>query len=316
MIVPMTLRRLAALLVGTLLFLTACSGDDSDASGDDAGQFEAVGNSISDGGGDTDSGAPADVATDGESAAGTGGGPATPDLAPSTDPALAGDGRDIISTAEIHLRVDDLAQGVRRVDRLVAAAGGFVFGENTDLRTGARTRIVLKVPPRQFRGLLADLGELGDVETQNISTEDVTDRVVDLESRISTAEISVLRLRALLAEATAIPDIANIENQLLNRETSLEELRGQLRTIENQVSLATITAVLRSERTSPPPPPPPPAEPQTGFRDGLHSGARALRTFAVGASAVAGALLPWSPLLLVAAFVGWQVARRRRSTVG
>ena len=39
---------------------------------------------------------------------------------------------------------------------------------------------------------------------------------------------------------------------------------------------------------------------QTGFLDGLRSGGDALRTFAIGLSAVAGALLPWSPLLIAA----------------
>ncbi len=44
----------------------------------------------------------------------------------------------------------------------------------------------------------------------------------------------------------------------------------------------------------------PPEDTQTGFLDGLRSGGDALRTFAIGLSAVAGALLPWSPLLIAA----------------
>ena len=309
-----TLRRLAAvLLVGTLFLLTACSGDDAgDSSSDDAG---SSGETATAEGGD-EAGADAlqdlDAAGGGESAAGSAEASA-PDAGPLIDPAVAAEGREIISTAEIHLQVDDLATGARRLDRLVARADGFVYGEQTDLRQGARTRIVIKVPPSRFHGLLTDLAELGDVATQTISTDDVTDQVVDLDSRISTAEASVFRLRALLAEATVVPDIANIENQLLQRETELERLRGQRRTIENQVSLATITAVLRSERTTPPPPPQP-EEPQAGFFDGLHGGASALKTFAVGASAVAGALLPWLPLLALGGFIAWRMLRRRPVT--
>jgi len=65
--------------------------------------------------------------------------------------------------------------------------------------------------------------------------------VVDLESRITTAEASVVRLRNLLDDASELETIATLENQLLQRETSLEQLRGQLRTVRNQVDLATIT---------------------------------------------------------------------------
>lgn len=318
---PSTPRRtvtvLALALVAVLLFLTSCSGDDSgdEASSDDAGATGAMvegeaGDSDSAEGALLDERASADQLTaagGGESAAGSG----TTGAAPTVDPALAADDREIISTAEVHLHVDDLSEARQRVNRLVGRAGGYVFGENTDLREGARTRIVIKVPPRRFRALLDDLGTLGDVETQTIDTDDVTDQVVDLDSRISTAEASVFRLRALLDEATVIPDIANIENQLLQRETELEQLRGQRRTIENQVSLATITTVLRADRTEPPPPPEPPAEPQAGFFDGLHGGASAFRTFAIGVSAVLGALLPWMPLLLLGGFIAWRLARRK-----
>jgi len=303
---PVTLLALA--LVAVLLSLTACTGDDSgeDSSSDDAGGSEAAMTA------GTDATASEVDALEGggggESAAG-GRSAAVPDAA--IDPALVAEDREIISTAEVHLHVADLSDARRRLNRLVGRAGGYVFGENTDLREGARTRIVVKVPPRRFRSLLDDLGTLGDVETQTIDTDDVTDQVVDLDSRISTAEASVFRLRALLDEATVIPDIANIENQLLQRETELEQLRGQRRTIENQVSLATITTVLRADRTEPPPPPGPPAEPQAGFSDGLHGGARAFRTFAVGVSAVVGALLPWAPLLLLVGLVAWRVARRK-----
>jgi hypothetical protein len=166
------------------------------------------------------------------------------------------------------------------------------------------------VPPDRFRAVLADLADLGEVQTQSVTTDDVTDQVVDLDSRIATAEASVFRLRALLAEADVVTDIARIENQLLQRETDLETLRGQRRTIEQQVAMATITVVLRGERTAPPPPEPE-EPPQKGFADGLRAGAQALRTFAVGLSAVAGALLPWLPLIAAAAFVLWRLNRRR-----
>jgi hypothetical protein len=309
MTAPSVLRRPAALLglvlVAVLALSSACAGDDSgDAGGssDDSGSVsadEATSDTVA---------ADVDALAGGESAAG--GRSADTQSGPVIDPAVAED-REIISTAEIHLRVDDLDEGRQRLNRLVGRAGGYVFGENTDLRQGARTRIVIKVPPRRFRALLDDLGSLGDVETQTIHTDDVTDQVVDLDSRISTAEASVFRLRALLDDATVIPDIANIENQLLQRETELERLRGQRRTIDNQVSLATITAVLRADRTAPPPPP---EDPQPGFFDGLHGGVDAFRTFAIGVSAVVGALLPWTPLLLLIGLVAWRVARRKPSS--
>jgi hypothetical protein len=60
----------------------------------------------------------------------------------------------------------------------------------------------------------------------------VTERVVDLRSRVATNEVSVERLRDPLSDAKNLEDVARLEIQLLERETTLETLRGQLRTIE------------------------------------------------------------------------------------
>ena len=95
------------------------------------------------------------------------------------------------------------------------------------------------------------LGNIGEVRTQTVTADDVTERIVDLESRIKTAEVSVERLQALLAEATDIKTIANVENQLLQRETDLETLRGQLRTLQDRVALATITLTLTEALANP-----------------------------------------------------------------
>lgn len=289
---------LTALLATLALGAVACGSTLRQDAGDEAAFTAAP-----DGAEGATDGVALDEAAAGESAAGGGG----TGLA-EVDPAVVAENRQIVSTGRIAVTVDDLDRAVERLLTIVEDADGLVFDERTDLQAGARTRLVVKVPPDEFRATLDALGGLGEVATQSVSTEDVTAQVVDLDSRIATAEASVLRLRALLADADAVRDIALIEGELLRRETDLETLRGQLRTVEGQVALATITVTLSAERTSPPPPP---EDPQAGFVDGLRGGVDALRTVAVGLSAVAGALLPWLPFLLLAA---WLAHRWRRRT--
>jgi Domain of unknown function (DUF4349) len=281
-----TVRRVAvaAALVLTL-GLAACSGGDDPGGGDSGNALVAD----TTGGGDESGGG-----GDGEAAAGPEEGGTAVDLD------VVAQGRRVISTATVRLRVDDLGAAVSDASELAADLGGLVFAEETDLRNEARTQLTLKVPPGQFRALLAALADLGEVETQTVSTDDVTEQVVDLDSRIRTSEASVERLRALLDQATTVRDITTIEGELLRRETDLETLRGELRTIERQVAMATVTVTFQSQRSEPPPPE---EEAQPGFFDGLRGGGHALKVAAIAGSAVAGALLPWLPLLLVAALV-------------
>jgi hypothetical protein len=153
-------------------------------------------------------------------------------------------GRDIVFTATIEVEVDDVAAAGRDALAAVEGVGGMLFGQRTSTDGSPRTVLVFKVPPAEFQTAVDRLGALGRLRSQDISADDVTERVVDLESRIITAQASVDRLRSILESATNLSDIATLESQLLQRETDLELLRGQLRTVQGQVDLATITVTL------------------------------------------------------------------------
>jgi hypothetical protein len=111
--------------------------------------------------------------------------------------------------------------------------------------------LIFKVAPEDFQAALGALGSIGEVRTQNVNADDVTERVVDLESQISTLETSVQRLQGFLENATDIASIAEIEGQLVERETRLERLRGELRTLRDRVALATITVTITESFAEP-----------------------------------------------------------------
>ncbi len=159
-------------------------------------------------------------------------------------------GRDIIYTADLTVAVTDVADATARATQAIQALGGIVFGQQT---TGnpPNSTLVFKVLPKDFQTALQRLGDLGELRDQNISADDVTERVVDLQSRIATAEASVQRLRDLLSQAADIDNVVALENQLLERETQLETLRGQLRTIQDQVALATIFLTITEAASQP-----------------------------------------------------------------
>ena len=160
-------------------------------------------------------------------------------------------GRDIIFTANLTVAVPDVAAAGKDAGTVVAGLGGFLFGQSTTGGPEPRSTITFKVQPEDFETALARLGSIGEVRSQQVSADDVTERIVDLQSRIATAAASVDRLRELLAEADDIETIVAVENELLERETQLEALRGALRTLEDQVSLATITLTLTEAAANP-----------------------------------------------------------------
>ena len=218
-------------------------------------------------------------------------------------------GRQVISTAEVDLTEPEAGEVADRIAELATEAGGYVSGEETSKVQGTRTTLIVRVPPEEFDGLLDAIGGLGELTAQRIETDDVTQQVVDLESRITTAEASVVRLRELLDRSGSVADIAQVETELLERETTLETLRGQLRTVERQVDLATITVNVASED---PDPVVADDEDLPSFLGGLESGWDALVLALAGLAAIVGLLLPWAILLVVVSLPLWWVVRSRR----
>jgi hypothetical protein len=151
-------------------------------------------------------------------------------------------GRDVIFTGDLAIDTRDVSGAVVAARAIVESSGGYVFGQELG---GKATVMSLKIPAAFYQDTIDRLSELGTVRNARVTSQDVTERIVDLESQISTAEASVERLRDLIGEAGTIDSIAQIEGRLLERETHLERLRGQLRTMEDQVALSTIVLTFR-----------------------------------------------------------------------
>ncbi|MFV2038867.1 MAG: DUF4349 domain-containing protein [Acidimicrobiales bacterium] len=259
-------RKWKLALFVTLLFAlvaAACGGDDdsSDAASGamedvpaDEATSEEFARAAADDSGDAttlDAGAEASQAVadveepEQESGAGAeAGNPDTSGVQPSTA------GRSIIFVASLEVTVDDVSLAASMAKTQIAGLGGLLFGEDTQKGERDRTVLQFKVLPEDFQEALNRLEGLGELESQQISADDVTERVVDLQSRITTSEVSVARLQDLLAASADLESVAKLEAQLLQRETDLEVLRGQLRTIQDQVDLATIFLTLNE--TAPP----------------------------------------------------------------
>ena len=276
---------LSALLVGSLL-LVGCTGGGDESAG-------------------SDSGAAAEPAT-----AGAGGGAETADLDPPPLQSLrVAPGLAVIRTADLQVRVDEVRAAADEAARIARAAGGAVEAED---RTGSGSegsaKVQLRVPPKEFDETITALAALGDERSRRLSSEDVTDQVVDLEARLATQRASVERVRALLSEADALGEVVVIESELTKRTADLEALEARLASLSGRVELSTIVLRLDSEGG-------PVVGQALGFGDGLRGGWAALTATARVAAVTAGALLPFLPLLLVGGYLLVRSRNRRAQVV-
>lgn len=222
-------QALAGLLLAAALALTGCSGG-----GGDAGSKAADSDGRQ---GEAQEAAPGGAADD----AGQGGKQA------STAPKLPTS--HIIRTAELTVQVKDVAKALAAARTTTENAGGYVGKETTfrDEEGAEETQVVLRVPVDRYEEVLADLEGSGKLLERTANAQDVTEQVVDVESRIKTQRASVTRIRELMDQATKLTDVVTLEGELSTRQADLEALLARQASLKDRTSLATITLSLNEK---------------------------------------------------------------------
>jgi hypothetical protein len=221
--------------------------------------------------------------------------------------------RSVVYRGEITVRVKNVAAAVARAEGLAAGVDGLVYAEETSSEPGRKgagnATMTLKVPPTQFRPMLNQLGGLGKQLSRSQTASDVTSQAVDIESRLRSQRSSVSRLQALLAKATTVGAIVQVEGELSQREADLEALEAQQKTLSELVDLATINVsfVAPDVKVAPVP-----KDDNLGFMSGLRGGLDALLVVVVVALTAAGALLPFLITIAILGVPALLVLRSRR----
>ncbi|UUN29830.1 DUF4349 domain-containing protein [Streptomyces sp. FIT100] len=152
----------------------------------------------------------------------------------------------VIRTAELWVEVEDATKALAGVRTTVESAGGFVSEETTERVDDSRvtSRIVVRVPQDRYSSVLGAIAGSGKLLTRKSNAQDVTDQVVDVQSRIATQRASVARVRELMDRATQLSDVVTLEGELSRRQAELESLLAQQASLKDRTSLATITLEL------------------------------------------------------------------------
>ncbi len=222
------------------------------------------------------------------------------------------DTQQIIRSATMTVVVPDVVQAATRLRAIALGHGGTVTMENVvsggEKSAYAVSTVVLRVQADELDTALTDIAAIGEVTLRTIASTDVTAKVADVDSRITTMRASIARIRDLLTRAGSVAEIAQVESELTARESELESLLAQQKALAQRVAQSPITVTLSRVPVVQTPP-----APETGFLAGLKAGWHAFVVFALGLSTVLGALLPFLVALAVVGVpVVWLVRRRLR----
>lgn len=218
----------------------------------------------------------------------------------------ADEDRAVIISGSLAMRVAGPIEMADAVSDAAQSRGGSIDrraeGASTDFQP-AWAVLTVRVPAAQVQDLLSALRALGDVTNVDLGEEVVTDRVRDLEVRVNASRASVERLTELLTTAADTQTLLEVEAQLTQRTSELEQLLSQQRTLTDKVAMSTIEVRISSTGVQGPTGTP-------SFWDGLVAGWNAFLAWGAAALFALGQALPTLVLLALLGLIAWLVVRR------
>ncbi len=318
-----------ALAAGTVLpGLAAGGGSDSTASvgvSDSAGGGEALAGAAQERAADGSVAAPEaaqDAAVSSEAGVPAAGVPG----ADTTEEALVRSGSVLVGTEDPEAARDEfvatiLGMGGRVTSETVVtedSAGAQPYGPEVSMGrdmgmsypypwypTGPGIWLTVQVPVDDYDEAMEAARDAGEVVQMQQSTYDVGAQVADVDARITALEASLLRLTALMDEATDITDVITLEQAISQRQSELDALRAQQRDLENQTAMSQISLTLMTPEDAQQSVDPQPE--QTWWESFLEGLSQFWSWFGQ-------ALLIISPLLIAMGIIAWVRRRRSRRT--
>lgn len=222
----------------TAIVLAACASAASPAArapnGDGSGEFGAFPSAAA-------SAAPAAGPVDGSNGSGTGKGGGSPqDLLPDVNL--------IVRTGSMTVEVPGIDAALLRARTAIAGLGGYISASD-QANDGDRTiaSVTYRFPSGRWEDAQTAIRELATkVVSAKTGSSEVTSQVVDLAARISNLRSTETALQAIMAKATKIPDILEVQNQLTAVQGQIEQLSAQEANLRDQASLATLTVLFQT----------------------------------------------------------------------
>lgn len=231
-------------------------------------------------------------------------------------PALPPVPRMIIRTAEVSLVVADTQSSIDTISTAAKAAGGYV----ADSRVWRdhellRATLTVRVPAPQLDATLAAIRKSAKrVQSETISSDDVSQEYVDLESQVRNLEAAEVEMRQLMTtvreRTEKAQDILDVYQQLTALRGQIEQAKGRMRYLSQTSAMSTVKIELIPDAVAQPV-----VEPGWQPFVIVKNASRALiNTLEIVAAAAIWIVIYLLPIVLGGALVVWMVARviRRR----
>ena len=160
-------------------------------------------------------------------------------------------GRKLIYTVSMTINTENYDKDYSLILSRLHEYGGYTYSETSsgtkpvkDTDYGREASFVLKIPVEKLDAYLASIEQETEITRKEISVEDTTERYYDTEHRIALLEDRYERLEKYLDKVETIEDIMAVESEMNDIIYQLDNLRGEVKGMDNLVAYSTVKITL------------------------------------------------------------------------
>jgi hypothetical protein len=141
------------------------------------------------------------------------------------------------------------------ITALAEQLGGYVVSSNVYQSNYGPNNIAvpegnisIRIPADKLNDILDQIKKGAvEVQSENVSGQDVTDQYVDLQSRLSAKQAAETKLLQIMDQAVKTEDVLAVYTQLQQVQSDIEVLKGQIKFIDQSAALSSVTVTLIAE---------------------------------------------------------------------
>lgn len=153
----------------------------------------------------------------------------------------AGQERLIIKSGDMSLLVEDVPLASDQLKRFAEAQGGFVVSSNLyERRTAPVADVTIRIPVENFDQSLISISDIGEVVSQSVNGQDVTEEFVDLDAQIRNLRSTEEQFLVIMKQATRIQDILDVQRELSNVRSQIERIEGRMNYLTKSAKMSTL----------------------------------------------------------------------------
>lgn len=160
----------------------------------------------------------------------------------------------LTSTLSTEIKRGEFASSEEKLNQIIQESNSYILNENIRKSDSGFNEIsyasyTIKVDILEYEQTISKLKEIGEVQSYNENTNDITGEYTDLNTELELEKERLSRYQEMYNEAKEIEDKITLNDRIFNQERTIKYLEDRINNLDKRVDYSTIYFNMNEERS-------------------------------------------------------------------